>query len=337
MFAGGCPGDGRWRKASRGRRGRRPLRLAREWAAAEACPSSGPAGPPSPKGEGKGCCWRRREVAAGWGHPALRMGDMETLWGLRGHPFPGRRTVGAGHARPGGWREHPSMVRSVGRGLDPSAGDCPGDGCWRKVSRGVGDAAPYELPGNGWQRKPAPHPALRGHLPPRGKARVAGEGFIPPGVLAAAEGRGGVGAPRPTYGGIWKRLRGLRGHPFPGRRTVGAGHARPGGWREHPSMVRSVGRGLDPSAGDCPGDGCWRKVSRGVGDAAPYELPGNGWQRKPAPHPALRGHLPPRGKARVVVGGDGRSRRGGGTPPYGWGIWKRCGVYAGTRSRAAAR
>jgi len=210
-----------------GRRGRRPLRLAREWAAAGACPSSGPAGPPSPKGEGKGCCWRRREVAAGWGHPALRMGDMETLWGLRGHPFPGRRTVGAGHARPGGWREHPSMVRSVGRGLDPSAGDCPGDGCWRKVSRGVGDAAPYELPGNGWQRKPAPHPALRGHLPPRGKARVAGEGFIPPGVLAAAGGRGGVGAPRPTDGDM-ETLWGLHGQPFPGRRAVGAGHARPG-------------------------------------------------------------------------------------------------------------
>ena len=38
-----------------GRRGRRPLRFAREWAAARACPSSGPAGPPSPKGEGKGC------------------------------------------------------------------------------------------------------------------------------------------------------------------------------------------------------------------------------------------------------------------------------------------
>ena len=49
-----------------GRRGRRPLRLAREWAAAGACPSSGPAGPPSPKGEGKGCCWRRREAAAGF-------------------------------------------------------------------------------------------------------------------------------------------------------------------------------------------------------------------------------------------------------------------------------
>ena len=35
------------------------------------------------------------------------------------------------------------MVRSVGRGLDPSAGGCPGDGRWREVSRGVGDAAPY--------------------------------------------------------------------------------------------------------------------------------------------------------------------------------------------------
>ena len=184
--------------------------VCREWAAAGACPSSGPAGPPSPKGEGKGCCWRQREVAAGWGHPALRMG-------------------------------------------------------------------------------------------------------------------------------IWKRPRGLRGHPFPGRRTVGAGHARPGGWREHPSMVRSVGRGLDPSAGDCPGDGRWREVSRGVGDAAPYGLPGNGRQGESAPHPALRGHLPPRGKARVVVGGSGRSRRGGGTPPYGWGYGNARGVYADTRSRAAAR
>ena len=117
-------------------------------------------------------CWRQREAAAGWGHPALRMGDMETLWGLREQSFPGRRAVGAGHARPGGWRGHPSMVRSVGRGLDPSAGGCPGDGRWREVSRGVGDAAPYGLPGNGRQREPAPHPALRGHLPPRGKARA---------------------------------------------------------------------------------------------------------------------------------------------------------------------
>ena len=80
-------------------------------------------------------------------------------------------------------------------------------------------------------------------------------------------------------------------------------------------MVRSVGRGLDPSAGGYPGDGRWRKVSRGVGDAAPYGLPGNGRQREPAPHPALRGHLPPRGKARVVVGGSASLRGASGTPP----------------------
>ena len=94
-------------------------------------------------------------------------------------------------------------------------------------------------------------------------------------LLAAAGGRGGVGAPRPTDGDM-ETLWGLRGHPFPGRRAVGAGHARPGGLRGQPSMVRSVGRGLDPSAGGCPGDGRWREVSRGVGDAAPYGLPGNG-------------------------------------------------------------
>ena len=147
------------------------------------------------------------------------------------------------------------------------AGGCPGDGRWRKVSRGVGDAAPYGLPGNGRQREPPPHPALRGHLPPRGKARAV--------VGGGARFRGVSGTP-PLRMGIWKRPRGLRGHPFPGRRTVGAGHARPGGLRRPPSMVRSVGRGLDPSAGGYPGDGCWRKPPRGVGDAAPYGLPGNG-------------------------------------------------------------
>ena len=99
-------------RASAGRRGRRPLRVAREWAAAGACPSSGPAGPPSPEGEGKGCRggihpsreWAVAEGRGGVGAPRPTDGDMETLWGLRGHPFPGRRAVGAGHARPGGWR-----------------------------------------------------------------------------------------------------------------------------------------------------------------------------------------------------------------------------------------
>ena len=70
-----------------GRQGRRPLRFAREWAAAGACPSSGPAGPPSPKGEGKGC--------SGGIHPSRGVG-------------------GSGRSR-----------------------------------RGVGDAAPCGLPGNG--------------------------------------------------------------------------------------------------------------------------------------------------------------------------------------------
>ena len=157
-------------QASAGRRGRHPLRFAREWAAAGG----------------------RGEVGA----PRPTDGDMETLWGLRGHPFPGRRAVGAGHARPGGLRRQASMVRSVGRGLDPSAGGCPGDGCWCKPSRDVGDAAPYGLPGEGRRREAAPHPALRGHLPPRGKARavVGGSGSLPPTPAAGPRcGAGGSG------------------------------------------------------------------------------------------------------------------------------------------------
>ena len=156
-------------RTSAGRRGRRPLRFAREWAVAE----------------GRG----------GVGAPRPMDGDMETLWGLRGQPFPGRRAVGAGHARPGGLRRQASTVRSVGRGLDPSAGGCPGDGRWREVSRGVGDAAPYGLPGEGRQREVAPHPALRGHLPPRGKARAVWRQREPPPTPAAGPrcGAGGSG------------------------------------------------------------------------------------------------------------------------------------------------
>ncbi len=167
-----------------------------------ACPSSGPAGPPSPEGEGKGCNSSRGVGGSGslrgasgtppptgcpgmggdgrsrrgGGTPPCGWGDMETLWGLRGHPFPGHRTVGAGHARPGGLRGHPSTVRSVGRGLDPSAG-VGGSGSLRGWSPG------------GWAAggEPAPHPALRGHLPPRGKARVV--------VGGSASLRGASGTP----------------------------------------------------------------------------------------------------------------------------------------------
>ena len=206
--------------------------------------------------------------------------------------------VGAGHARPGGLRGHPSMVRSVGRGLDPSAG-VGGSGSLRGWSPG------------GWVLAGG-FAGRRGRRPLRFARK-----------RAVAGGRGGVGAPRPTYGGDMETLWGLRGHPFPGRRAVGAGHARPGGLRRQASTVRSVGRGLDLSAGGCPGDGCWREVSRGVGGVAreramtgacpssgpagpPYpEGEGKGccWrQREPAPTPAAG--------PRCGAGGSGCSTSG---------------------------
>ena len=60
VSAGGNPGKDVG-ASLRGAAGTPPPAVCREWAAAGACPSSGPAGPPSPKGEGKGCCWRQRE------------------------------------------------------------------------------------------------------------------------------------------------------------------------------------------------------------------------------------------------------------------------------------
>ncbi len=128
----------------------------------------------------------------GGGTPPYVWGDMETLWGLRGQSFPGRRAVGAGHARPGGLRGHPSMVRPVGRGLDPSAGGCPGMAVGGRSRRG--------------------------------------------------------GAPRPTYGGYGNAV-GLTRTPVPGPPRVGGRACPARGLRRQASMVRSVGRGLDPSAG----------------------------------------------------------------------------------------
>ena len=149
-------------------------------------------------------------------------------------------------------------------------------GCLRVVARGMAVGARFR--GASGMPRPTACPGMGGSggLP---LIRPCGATFPQGGrqglLLAAARGRGGVGAPRPTDGDM-ETLWGLRGHPFPDRHTVGAGHARPGGLRRHPSMLRSVGRGLDPSAGDCPGDGRCRKPPRGVGDAAPYGLPGNG-------------------------------------------------------------
>ena len=152
-------------QASAGRRGRRPLRFAREWAAAG----------------GRG----------GVGAPRPTDGDMETLWGLRGHPFPGRRSVGAGHARPGGLRRQASMVRSVGRGLDPSAGDYPGNGCWREPPRGVGDASPYGLPGEWAAAGTCPSSGPAGPPSPEGECKgcmaAAGACPLPRQLILGAE------------------------------------------------------------------------------------------------------------------------------------------------------
>ena len=106
-------------RVSAGRRGRRPLRFARERAVTE----------------GRG----------GVGAPRPTDGDMETLWGLREQSFPGRRAVGAGHARPGGLRRQASTVRSVGRGLDPSA-EVGGSASLRGAS---GTPPPTVYPGMG--------------------------------------------------------------------------------------------------------------------------------------------------------------------------------------------
>ena len=145
-------------------------------------------------------------------------------------------------------------------------------GCLRVVARGMAVGARFR--GASGTPPPAVCPGMggSGSLP---LIRPCGATFPQGGrqglLLVAAGGRGGVGHPALRMG-IWKRPRGLRGHPFPGRRTVGAGHARPGGLRGHPSMVRSVGRGLDPSAG-VGGRGSLRGAS---GTPPPTVCPGMG-------------------------------------------------------------
>ena len=187
-------------QASAGRRGRRPLRLAREWAAAEASPSSGPAGPPSPEGEGKGC------------NPSRGVGG-----GGRSRRGGGTPPYGWGYGNAVGFTRAavPGAPRGRGRA-------CPARGfAWAGVNGSVRREGSWPL--RGWL--PGGWVLAGGSAGRRGRRplRFARE-------WAAAQGRGGVGAPRPTDGDM-ETLRGLRGHPFPGRRTVGAGHARPGGWR----------------------------------------------------------------------------------------------------------
>ena len=207
----------------------------------------------------------------------------------------------------------------------PGPQGCVG-GCLRVVTRGMavggrfrgasGTPAPTGCPGKGGSgRLPLirpcgatfPRGGRQGLLLAAAQASAGRRGRRPLRVArerAVAEGRGGVRAPRPTDGDM-ETLRGLRRHPFPGRRTVGAGHARPGGWREHPSMVRSVGRGLDPSAGDCPGDGRWREVSGASGTPPPTACPGMGGSGS---LPLIRpcGATFPQGGRQGLYGGSGR-------------------------------
>ena len=188
-------------QASAGRRGRHPLRFAREWAAAG----------------GRG----------GVGAPRPTDGDMETLWGLRGQSFPGRRAVGAGHARPGGLRGRRFAGLFVGRGLDPSAGGYPGDGCWRKASRGVGDASPYGLPGNGRQGGACPSSGPAGPPSPEGEGK---------GCMAAAQGFAG--------------RRGRR--PLRVAREWAAAGGRPSSGPAGPPSPEGEGKGCMAAAGACP-------------------------------------------------------------------------------------
>ena len=196
-------------------------------------------------------------------------------------------------------------------------------GCLRVVARGMAVGARFR--GASGTPRPTVCPGMGGSrsLP---LIRPCGATFPQGGrqglLLAAAGGRGGVGAPRPTDGDM-ETLWGLRGHPFPGRRTVGAGHARPGGLRGHPSMVRSVGRGLDPSAG--------RRGRRPLRFAREWAAAGG----RPSSGPA--GPPSPKGEGKGCCWRRREAAAGWGHPALRMGIWKRCGVYADTRSRAAAR
>ena len=149
----------------------------------------------------------------GGGTPPYVWGDMETLWGLREQSFPGHRAVGAGHARPGGLRGPPSMVRSVGRGLDPSAGVggsgslrgwLPGEGRRRKPSRGVGDAAPYGLPGEWAVMGACPSSGPAGPPSPEGEGKGCCWRRRKPAPTPAAGPRCGAGGSGCSTSGLTK-------------------------------------------------------------------------------------------------------------------------------------
>ena len=117
--------------------------------------------------------------------------------------------------------------------------------------------------------------------------------MTPPRVLAAA----GVSAGGNPGKDVGASLRGASGTPPP---TVCPGM---GGGGSLP-LIRPCGATF-PQGGRQGLLLTAAQASAGRRGRRPYGLPGNGRRREPAPHPALRGHLPPRGKARAVVGGGG--------------------------------
>ena len=150
------------------------------------------------------------------------------------------------------------MGRSVGRGLDPSVGVCGRQGAC-PPPRGRGRACPARRFSREW---------------------AAAEGFR--GVGDAAPYVGG----RPLTGGCANLRRGAGTPPYG---CNSRNHCRGG----HPLMGRSVGRGLDPSAGVCGRHGaCPPPRGRGPGMPGPGVFPGMGGDGR---FPGRRGRRPLRG------------------------------------------
>ena len=162
---------------------------------------------------------------------------------------------------------------------------------------------------------PGVFPGMGGGGKRRGEGLVVGEGFIPPGAFAVTGGFRGVGDAAPYVGGCplmggCARLR--RGEVTPPYGCYSRKRCRGG----HSLMGRSVGRGLDPSAGVCGRHGpC--PPPRGRGRACPargfsrgWAVTGNGGERV-----GCRGEIYP---SRYVCGGGRFPGRRGRRPLRGW-------------------
>ena len=126
--------------------------------------------------------------------PVRRAGCPHPAEAYRYIPFPHRRPVGAGHARPAVYRHILFAIQSVGEGFIP----------------------PGYLP------------------PPQTAAAARGLAALHPHIKPVR--RAGCPHPAETYRHI----------PFPHRRPVGAGHARPAAYRHILFTIRSVGEEFTP-------------------------------------------------------------------------------------------